>query len=240
MTLSAVAAAAGASVFHFCKVFHAATGLKFTDYVARARVEDARQRLLNPNMRISEVAYEVGFQSLTQFNRTFKRVFGQSPSEFRARTASPRSRKCPQPRLPKRGGDRLRLLMVHGQRSLMNDADGPTIRCVSSRAHSGFEISSRVAASFSAVKGFPRQAAAPWTAAMHTWFFKAGKRDHGRWSPEMHCFEHGHPVHTGIEMDDHIDLVLFALNEGESFAASPRLHNVMSGLARAKEKSAEV
>ncbi len=89
MTLSVVAAAAGASVFHFCKVFHASTGLKFTDYVARARVEDARQRLLNPNMRISEVAYEVGFQSLTQFNRTFKRVFGQSPSEFRARLSSP-------------------------------------------------------------------------------------------------------------------------------------------------------
>ncbi|HSP64382.1 MAG TPA: helix-turn-helix domain-containing protein [Pyrinomonadaceae bacterium] len=92
LNLSAVAAAAGASVFHFCKVFHSATGLKFTDYVARARVEDARERLLNPNMRISEVAYEVGFQSLTQFNRTFKRVFGQSPSEFRARLASPRSR----------------------------------------------------------------------------------------------------------------------------------------------------
>jgi len=92
LTLSAVATAAGASVFHFCKVFHSATGLKFTDYVARARVEDARERLLNPNMRISEVAYEVGFQSLTQFNRTFKRVFGQSPSEFRARIASQRSR----------------------------------------------------------------------------------------------------------------------------------------------------
>jgi AraC-like DNA-binding protein len=30
----------------------------------------------------------VGFQSLTQFNRTFKRVFGQSPSEFRARLSS--------------------------------------------------------------------------------------------------------------------------------------------------------
>lgn len=92
LTLSAVANAAGASVFHFCKVFHGATGLKFTDYVARARVEDARERLLNPNMRISEVAYEVGFQSLTQFNRTFKRVFGQSPTDFRSGLASPRSR----------------------------------------------------------------------------------------------------------------------------------------------------
>jgi AraC-like DNA-binding protein/ligand-binding sensor protein len=90
LSLADVAKAAGASVFHFCKVFHKATGLKFTDYVARVRLEDARNRLLNPNLRISEIAYDVGFQSLTQFNRTFKRVFGQSPSEFRARVSSGR------------------------------------------------------------------------------------------------------------------------------------------------------
>ena len=88
LSLADVAKAAGASVFHFCKVFHKATGVTFTDYVARVRVEDARTRLLNPNLRISEIAYDVGFQSLTQFNRTFKRVFGQSPSEFRARLSS--------------------------------------------------------------------------------------------------------------------------------------------------------
>ncbi len=93
LSLSAVAKAAGASVFHFCKVFRRSTGLKFTDYVARVRLEDARTQLLNPNRRISEVAYDVGFQSLTQFNRMFKRVFGQSPTEFRARLNGKQSRK---------------------------------------------------------------------------------------------------------------------------------------------------
>ncbi len=88
LSLADVAKAAGASVFHFCKVFHKATGLTFTDYVARVRLEDARVLLVNPNLRVSEIAYDVGFQSLTQFNRTFKRVFGQSPSEFRARLSS--------------------------------------------------------------------------------------------------------------------------------------------------------
>ena len=91
LSLADVAKAAGASMFHFCKVFHKATGLKFTDYVARVRLEDARNRLLNPNLRVSEIAYDVGFQSLTQFNRTFRRVFGQSPSEFRARLSSRKS-----------------------------------------------------------------------------------------------------------------------------------------------------
>jgi AraC-like DNA-binding protein/ligand-binding sensor protein len=85
LSLADVARASGASVYHFCKVFHKATGLKFSDYVARVRLEDARTRLLNPSLRISEIAYDVGFQSLTQFNRRFRRVFGQSPTEFRAR-----------------------------------------------------------------------------------------------------------------------------------------------------------
>jgi AraC-like DNA-binding protein/ligand-binding sensor protein len=90
LSLATVANAAGASVFHFCKVFKKATGLKFTDYVARVRLEDARTQLLNPNRRISEIAYDVGFQSLTQFNRVFKRVFGQSPTEFRAHLSNGR------------------------------------------------------------------------------------------------------------------------------------------------------
>ena len=89
LSLQRVATAAGASIFHFCKVFRRATGLRFTDYVARVRAEDARTELLNPNQRISEVAYDVGFKSLTQFNRAFKRIFGQSPSEFRVQLHSP-------------------------------------------------------------------------------------------------------------------------------------------------------
>ena len=94
LSLAAVAKAAGASVFHFCKVFKKSTGLKFTDYVARVRLEDARTQLLSPGRRVNEIAYDVGFQSLTQFNRTFKRVFGQSPSEFRAQLHTrPRKRK---------------------------------------------------------------------------------------------------------------------------------------------------
>lgn len=85
ISLADVATAAGARMFHFCKVFHRATGLTFTDYVARVRAEDARALLANPNQRVSEIAYQVGFQSLTQFNRTFKRVFGQTPTAFRSR-----------------------------------------------------------------------------------------------------------------------------------------------------------
>jgi AraC-like DNA-binding protein len=83
MSLEQVAHAASMSPFYFCKVFKTATGVTFTDYVARARVEKTKQLLLNPNTRVSEAAYEAGFQSLSQFNRVFRRIEGQAPSAYR-------------------------------------------------------------------------------------------------------------------------------------------------------------
>jgi AraC-like DNA-binding protein len=65
-------------------MFKQATGLTFTDYLARVRIEKVKNLLLNPHKRISEAAYEAGFQSLSQFNRVFRRVTGQSPNHWRA------------------------------------------------------------------------------------------------------------------------------------------------------------
>lgn len=87
LTLGQVAQAVHTSVFYFCKLFKKATGLHFTEYVSRLRVERARNLLLNPNLRISEIAYEVGFQSLTHFNRVFKKIVGQAPTAYRAQLA---------------------------------------------------------------------------------------------------------------------------------------------------------
>ena len=83
MGLEEVARHAGMSPFHFCKVFKRHTGLTFTDFVNRARVEEAKRMLLKPRARITEVAYDVGFQSLSQFNRSFRRMTSQSPTEYR-------------------------------------------------------------------------------------------------------------------------------------------------------------
>ena len=83
LTLSSVARQVNVSPFYFCKLFKKVTGVNFAHYVCCIRVEKAKNLLLNPNYRISEVAYEVGFQSLTHFNRVFKSVAGQSPTEYR-------------------------------------------------------------------------------------------------------------------------------------------------------------
>ncbi|HEV7867600.1 MAG TPA: helix-turn-helix transcriptional regulator [Chthoniobacteraceae bacterium] len=74
-----------ASATYFSAKFKALTGLNFVDHVARTRVEKARNLLLNPHRRVSQVAFEVGFQSLSQFNRAFLRIAGESPRAYRAK-----------------------------------------------------------------------------------------------------------------------------------------------------------
>jgi AraC-like DNA-binding protein len=83
LSLGQVAKAINTSTFYFCKMFKKITGINFTDYLSRIRIEKAKNLLLNPNLRISEIAYAVGFQSLTHFNRVFKKILGQSPTEYR-------------------------------------------------------------------------------------------------------------------------------------------------------------
>jgi AraC-like DNA-binding protein len=85
LSLGQVAKAVNTSTFYFCKMFKKGTGLNFTEYVSRVRIETAKNLLLNPNLRISEIAYQVGFQSLTHFNRVFKKIVGESPTEYRVK-----------------------------------------------------------------------------------------------------------------------------------------------------------
>ena len=58
--------------------------MTFVDFVARYRIEKAKNLLQDSRWRISGVAFEVGFQSLSQFNRSFRRIEGQSPKQYRA------------------------------------------------------------------------------------------------------------------------------------------------------------
>ncbi len=83
--LGEVARTVNMSSFYFCKRFRMATGLTFTDYLARARTESAKHMLLNVHTRISEACYAAGFQSLSQFNRVFHRITGEAPSSYRDR-----------------------------------------------------------------------------------------------------------------------------------------------------------
>jgi AraC-like DNA-binding protein len=82
--LKTVAQALNVSEFHFCRTFRRETGLTFMDYLSRVRIEKAKVLLPENRLRVSEIAYEVGFQTITHFNRVFRKLVGFSPTEFRS------------------------------------------------------------------------------------------------------------------------------------------------------------
>jgi len=85
LPLGRISSAVNTSPFYFCKQFRKATGVSFIEFLTRTRTEKAKNLLLNPNLRVSEIAFAVGFQSLTHFNRAFKKIVGQSPTRYRGR-----------------------------------------------------------------------------------------------------------------------------------------------------------
>jgi AraC-like DNA-binding protein len=85
--LEQIARALNVSKYHFCRSFKHATSLTFVEYLSRVRIEKAKILLHNNNLRVSEIAYEVGFQSITHFNRIFRKLVGYSPTEYRSRLA---------------------------------------------------------------------------------------------------------------------------------------------------------
>lgn len=84
LSLSRVAKAVNIHPNYLSEKFKQVTGIKFVEYVARTRFERACVLLHNGEVRISEIAFAAGFQSLSQFNRVFKRLSGKSPTQFRA------------------------------------------------------------------------------------------------------------------------------------------------------------
>ncbi|MEM9077695.1 MAG: AraC family transcriptional regulator, partial [Bacteroidota bacterium] len=66
----------------FCRYFKKTTGSTFTNFLNQYRISQAK-RLLLMGKNVSETCYECGFESLSYFNRTFKKISNQNPSDFR-------------------------------------------------------------------------------------------------------------------------------------------------------------
>ncbi|MFH1761270.1 MAG: helix-turn-helix domain-containing protein [bacterium] len=79
---------ANLSADYLRKLFIKETGEKFTAYLNRIRMHKAKELLENTNGRISEIAFDVGYTTLENFNKVFKKSTGMSPSEYRKRSFS--------------------------------------------------------------------------------------------------------------------------------------------------------
>lgn len=86
ITVAGLAEIAGMSESTLNRYFHRIMGRSPLDHVIRVRIAHARELLLRPETRVTEAAYESGFNDSNYFSRQFRRVEGVSPREFKLRS----------------------------------------------------------------------------------------------------------------------------------------------------------
>lgn len=71
------------SPYYFSKLFKEETGENFVEFLTRVRIEKAKQLLASPEKSMKEICSEVGYSDPNYFSRIFKKVSGQTPTEYR-------------------------------------------------------------------------------------------------------------------------------------------------------------
>jgi AraC family transcriptional regulator len=82
-SLSPLATAVGVHPIHLARVFRKFQHCTIGEYTRQLRIECARNRMIASDESLAEIALSVGFADQSHFSRSFKRVTGMSPSEFR-------------------------------------------------------------------------------------------------------------------------------------------------------------
>ncbi len=83
ISLDEIASPSGFSTKYFCSFFKEMTGKSAIEYLNSYRVERACRKLLGSDQTITQIAYGSGFNDLSYFIKTFKRIKGCSPSDYR-------------------------------------------------------------------------------------------------------------------------------------------------------------
>ena len=87
LNLSMTAEFVGVSNAYLSTLFTQNLGCSFVDYLNRTRIEYACGYMHDSRMKIYEIAFRVGFRDEKYFSKVFKKVTGQSPTEYRAALA---------------------------------------------------------------------------------------------------------------------------------------------------------
>lgn len=82
LTVATLAREAGVHPAHFARAFRAAYHCSVGEFVRRARIERACERLSREDVSVARVASDLGFYDQSHFTRTFKRIVGLAPSQF--------------------------------------------------------------------------------------------------------------------------------------------------------------
>lgn len=83
ITIDEIAGKAGFSKYHFARLFKQFANMSCYEYLTKQRIAHAERLLIEPDLSITEVAMQTGFNSLSTFNRIFKAAKNCTPSEYK-------------------------------------------------------------------------------------------------------------------------------------------------------------
>lgn len=83
ITMDDLSGLEGLTPQHICRIFKSCTRMRPTEYITHIRIKNAKEMLSQTNHSISEIAYWCGFENDNYFWRTFKRITGNTPGEYR-------------------------------------------------------------------------------------------------------------------------------------------------------------
>lgn len=85
LSMQNVAKSMNYSEAYFCKLFKQCFNRNFTTYLTEYRVEEAKKLLGEPTVNVKEIGRAVGYADANYFAKVFKRITGQSPTEYRTK-----------------------------------------------------------------------------------------------------------------------------------------------------------
>jgi two-component system response regulator YesN len=68
---------------YFCEYFKSQTGVTILDYVTKTRLEKAKELLVTSDLKIYDIAEQVGYADTKYFSKLFKKYYGEVPSKFK-------------------------------------------------------------------------------------------------------------------------------------------------------------
>lgn len=83
ISLEEAASVAGMQLHSFCRFFKTLTSRTFTDFLNEVRIGFSCKLLQQSDLTITQIGFESGFSNISYFNRSFKKIKGQTPSEYR-------------------------------------------------------------------------------------------------------------------------------------------------------------
>lgn len=93
LSLEKVASIVYLNPVYFSQLFKQKTGHGFKEYVTHLRLEQAKQLLLNPKLRLADIAERIGYQDMRHFTQVFRKKYGVTPSEYRTEHSTVKSDK---------------------------------------------------------------------------------------------------------------------------------------------------